>query len=84
MNKYEFKKIAKQCPWYFHNGQPRCSGNGNINCAKNKCAMLFWIVNRPPNKEVTNVCSCPGDRHFKFLKGQWICVVCGKPENEQR
>lgn len=80
MTKLEFRNIAKLCPWYYHDGQPKCSGNKTVNCAKNRCAMLFWITNWPPNNTVEHrqaecpFCGC--DR----VENK-ICPECGSVVN---
>jgi hypothetical protein len=69
MTKLEFRNIAKLCPWYYHDGQPKCSGNKTVNCAKNRCAMLFWLSKWPTNNTVEDrqaKCVCtPNSKQVK-------------------
>ncbi len=83
MTKEQFKKIAKKCPWYYHNGEPRCRAIEGINCSKNQCAMLYWVLNRPPNQEVAGLCSCAKVTIFHYIKDVCFCSKCNKPIPEQ-
>lgn len=42
MTKNDFKRLSKKCPWYHHDGQPRCSVQKK-HCQKKNCAAYYWI-----------------------------------------
>jgi hypothetical protein len=43
MTKAEFRTMSRKCPWFFHDGEPRCKAQKLGHCQRKNCAVYFWV-----------------------------------------